>query len=219
MYEHIKREMAQGHGIYIVCPFVDTSDKMVTLPARQPVSQPACLLLAGCCLPSAASRLLACLLTSGNYASTLPSPPASHPAPCPLCPCAHPCLPCEQEEIKAATAELERLVAEGVFEAQDCGLLHGQMPPEQKDAVLQQFKEGHIKVLVRWAGRRGWAGGRAAVCRPLAALAAERQASKGGTAPSRTGRAIRLIAAATLPSAVCAAPLWLRWEWMWRMPL
>ena len=80
-------------------------------------------------------------------------------APCPLCPCAHPCLPCEQEEIKAATAELERLVAEGVFEAQDCGLLHGQMPPEQKDAVLQQFKEGHIKVLVRWAGRRGWAGG------------------------------------------------------------
>ena len=62
-------------------------------------------------------------------------------------------------------------MAEGVFEAQDCGLLHGQMPPEQKDAVLQQFKEGRIKVLVRWAGAAGgWL--LPAVCRPLAPLAA-----------------------------------------------
>jgi hypothetical protein len=54
-----------------------------------------------------------------------------------------------QEEVKAATSELERLVQEGVFEAQDCGLLHGQMPPEEKDAVLRRFKCGDIQVLVR----------------------------------------------------------------------
>jgi ATP-dependent DNA helicase RecG len=81
MYAHIREEMARGHGIYIVCPFVETSDKM--------------------------------------------------------------------EEVKAATSELERLVQEGVFEAQDCGLLHGQMPPEEKDAVLRRFKCGDIQVLVR----------------------------------------------------------------------
>jgi hypothetical protein len=57
---------------------------------------------------------------------------------------------CVQAEVKAATSELDRLVAEGVFEAQDCGLLHGQMPPEDKDAVLRRFKAGQVKVLVRW---------------------------------------------------------------------
>lgn len=51
--------------------------------------------------------------------------------------------------MKAATSELERLVREGVFEAHDCGLLHGQMPPEEKDAVLRRFKSGAIQVLVR----------------------------------------------------------------------
>ncbi|EFN54917.1 hypothetical protein CHLNCDRAFT_134628 [Chlorella variabilis] len=54
----------------------------------------------------------------------------------------------QQAEVKAAASELDRLVEEGVFAHQDCGLLHGQMPPDQKDAVLQQFKQGAIKVLV-----------------------------------------------------------------------
>lgn len=80
MYDHIRAEMAQGHGIYIVCPFVEESDKV--------------------------------------------------------------------EEVKAATAEAERLVAEGHFEAADLGLLHGQLAPEEKEAVLQRFKAGHIKLLV-----------------------------------------------------------------------
>lgn len=35
MYSHIKEEMARGHCIYIVCPFVETSDKMVGLGARR----------------------------------------------------------------------------------------------------------------------------------------------------------------------------------------
>ena len=63
-------------------------------------------------------------------------------------------LPCPQAEVKAATAELERLVGEGVFAGEDCGLLHGQLPPEEKDRVLRRFKEGAVKVLVRW----GWVG-------------------------------------------------------------
>jgi ATP-dependent DNA helicase RecG len=80
MYAHIREEMAKGHGIYIVCPFVEQSDKM--------------------------------------------------------------------EEVKAATQELERLIEEGVFDRADCGLLHGQMAPVDKDAVLARFKAGHIKLLV-----------------------------------------------------------------------
>jgi hypothetical protein len=122
---------------------------------------------------------------------------------------------CEQEEIKAATAELERLVAEGVFEAQDCGLLHGQMPPEQKDAVLQQFKEGRIKVLVRWGGGSGWwlrSAGRLhhwwQSIKP--ARAARRHPVQTAPLADRSNNPF---------SAVCAALLWLRWEWMWLMPL
>ncbi len=30
MYEHIRGEMALGHRIYIVCPFVEESDKVVS---------------------------------------------------------------------------------------------------------------------------------------------------------------------------------------------
>lgn len=54
-----------------------------------------------------------------------------------------------QEEVKAATQELERLIEEGVFQRDDCGLLHGQMPPVEKDAVLARFKAGQLKLLVR----------------------------------------------------------------------
>ena len=76
----------------------------------------------------------------------------SHPQP-------RPCAPLPQE-VKAATDEVERLVSEGVFSEADVGLLHGQLPAVDKDAVLQRFKEGAIKVLVRcgaWARGR-WAG-------------------------------------------------------------
>ena len=66
-----------------------------------------------------------------------PTPP--HPAPSSL----------PQEEVKAATQELERLIEEGVFERADCGLLHGQMAPVDKEAVLARFKAGDLKLLVR----------------------------------------------------------------------
>lgn len=81
------------------------------------------------------------------------------PHPCPLAPIPWPCPLLFQEEVKAATQELERLVQEGVFARDDCGLLHGQMAPADKDAVLARFKAGQLKLLVRWAGswRSGFA--------------------------------------------------------------
>jgi hypothetical protein len=68
--------------------------------------------------------------------------------PCSLSPAL---LLAQQKEVKAATSEVERLVAEGVFQEADCALLHGQMAPDAKEAVLQRFKRGDVKVLVRWA--------------------------------------------------------------------
>lgn len=36
------------------------------------------------------------------------------------------------EELKAAKSEMERLVAEGIFREDQCGLLHGQLKCEQR---------------------------------------------------------------------------------------
>lgn len=52
---------------------------------------------------------------------------------------------------------MERLIAEGVFARQDCGLLHGQMSPAEKDGVLQRFKAGDVKLLVRCGRARAGA--------------------------------------------------------------
>jgi ATP-dependent DNA helicase RecG len=48
---------------------------------------------------------------------------------------------------KAATTEAARLAAE-VFPELKVGLLHGKMKPEEKDAVMHQFSQGHVQVLV-----------------------------------------------------------------------
>lgn len=163
MYEHIRQETALGHLCYIVCPFVETSDKLV-----------------------------------GGWVvwqSLHAWMPARHLHPADQ-PCAHPCRPSLQAEVKAAASELDRLVEEGVFAHQDCGLLHGQMPPDQKDAVLQQFKQGAIKVLVRWVPGH------------MPVLDAVMLAC------SAVGWA--LVIQASLPRLLCAARLWWRWAWMCR---
>ena len=182
MYEHIRQEMARGHGIYIVCPFVEASDKQVRgsrrLPpaaCRLPVARAARQPLAAyrvCAAVLLASVLVPCTCCHPSQQATLPSPSSAplHPPPLPPAPAARPCphrpaprpltpLACvRQEEVKAATEERRRLVEEGVFADADCGLLHGQMAPEEKEAALQQFKQGHTNVLVRWGvGVRGMA--------------------------------------------------------------
>ncbi|HUG40503.1 MAG TPA: ATP-dependent DNA helicase RecG [Longimicrobiales bacterium] len=53
----------------------------------------------------------------------------------------------EKVDLKAATAEYETLSSE-VFPDLRLGLMHGQMPTEEKDAVMQGFVAGDIDILV-----------------------------------------------------------------------
>jgi ATP-dependent DNA helicase RecG len=53
----------------------------------------------------------------------------------------------EKSDLRAATVEYERLAAE-IFPDLRLGLLHGQLPSEQKDAVMTAFAAGEIDVLV-----------------------------------------------------------------------
>ncbi len=53
----------------------------------------------------------------------------------------------EKIDLKAATAEYERLSAE-VFPDLSVGLLHGQMKADEKDAMMRRFLAGEIHVLV-----------------------------------------------------------------------
>jgi ATP-dependent DNA helicase RecG len=52
-----------------------------------------------------------------------------------------------KQELKAATAEYERL-AKNVFPKLRMGLLHGRLKNEEKDAVMEQFRAGKIQILV-----------------------------------------------------------------------
>jgi len=52
-----------------------------------------------------------------------------------------------KQELKAATAEYERL-SKNVFPKLKLGLLHGRMRSEEKDEVMEQFRAGTIQILV-----------------------------------------------------------------------
>jgi ATP-dependent DNA helicase RecG len=52
-----------------------------------------------------------------------------------------------KQELKAATAEYERL-AGGVFPNLRMGLLHGRLKNEDKDKVMERFRSGEIQILV-----------------------------------------------------------------------
>jgi ATP-dependent DNA helicase RecG len=53
----------------------------------------------------------------------------------------------EKSELKAATEEYERLQRD-VFPKLKLGLLHGRLKPEEKDAVMMQFRNGDYQILV-----------------------------------------------------------------------
>jgi ATP-dependent DNA helicase RecG len=53
----------------------------------------------------------------------------------------------ETQAMKAAQQEYEHLSKE-VFPDVPIGLMHGKLPSDEKEAVMQRFKEGHIKILV-----------------------------------------------------------------------
>ena len=52
----------------------------------------------------------------------------------------------ERLEAKAATAEFEKW--RGLLAPMPCGLLHGRVPPEEKDAVMAAFRRGETKALI-----------------------------------------------------------------------
>lgn len=53
----------------------------------------------------------------------------------------------EKVDLRAATEEYERLAAE-VFPERTVGLLHGQLPSEEKDRVMRAFLAGDVELLV-----------------------------------------------------------------------
>ena len=52
----------------------------------------------------------------------------------------------ERLEAKAATAEFEKWRT--MLAPMPCGLLHGRVPPEEKDAVMEKFRRGETKALI-----------------------------------------------------------------------
>ncbi|HXT85573.1 MAG TPA: ATP-dependent DNA helicase RecG, partial [Verrucomicrobiae bacterium] len=52
-----------------------------------------------------------------------------------------------KQELKAATAEYERL-SKNVFPRSRVGLLHGRMRSEEKDEIMEEFRAGKIQILV-----------------------------------------------------------------------
>ena len=61
--------------------------------------------------------------------------------------CVYPVIEESKQELKAATAEYERL-AKHVFPKLRVGLLHGRLKNEEKDAVMEQFRRNEIQILV-----------------------------------------------------------------------
>lgn len=59
----------------------------------------------------------------------------------------YPVIEESKQELKAATAEYERL-ARNVFPGIRVGLLHGRLKNEEKDAVMNEFRRGTLQILV-----------------------------------------------------------------------
>ena len=53
----------------------------------------------------------------------------------------------EKSDLRAATESYEQLAA-GPLEGRRLGLLHGRMPPEEKDRVMDAFRAGEIELLI-----------------------------------------------------------------------
>ena len=59
----------------------------------------------------------------------------------------YPVIEESKQELKAATAECERL-SKSVFPELKAGLLHGRLPSEEKDGVMERFRRGELQILV-----------------------------------------------------------------------
>src|SRR5579875_894126 len=63
----------------------------------------------------------------------------------------YPVIEESKQELKAATAEFERL-SKDIFRQFQTGLLHGRMRSEEKDEVMENFRAGRIQILVSTTG-------------------------------------------------------------------
>ena len=52
----------------------------------------------------------------------------------------------EKLEAKAAAAEFEKWKV--LLAPMPCALLHGRVPPEEKDAIMERFRSGEVKALI-----------------------------------------------------------------------
>jgi ATP-dependent DNA helicase RecG len=59
----------------------------------------------------------------------------------------YPVIEESKQELKAATAEYERLASK-VFSKLRVGLLHGRLKNEEKDAIMERFRSGDVQILV-----------------------------------------------------------------------
>lgn len=59
----------------------------------------------------------------------------------------YPVIEESKQELKAATAEYERL-AKSIFPKMRVGLLHGRLKTDEKEAVMEQFRSGEMNVLI-----------------------------------------------------------------------
>jgi ATP-dependent DNA helicase RecG len=111
VYEAMRREVAAGGQVYIVCPLVDGKSpggSSLSASSDEDTSQ----------RESGSS-------SSGSGSSTSTA-----------------------SGLKAAVHERDRLIAEGEIQASQCGLLHGRMSSEEKEAALAAFAAGKTPVLI-----------------------------------------------------------------------
>lgn len=108
VYDHMRREVAAGGQVYIVCPLVEEKEKNSGARSSSGSSDED--------TSSSNSRL------SGDVGGN--------------------------RQLKAAVQERDRLVAEGEIAAELCGVLHGRMSSEEKEAALAAFVSGRTPVLI-----------------------------------------------------------------------
>jgi ATP-dependent DNA helicase RecG len=107
VYEAMRREVAAGGQVYIVCPLVDGKS-----PSGGTISM------------SMSSSIDEETTSGSSGGGNSPS------------------------GLKAAVHERDRLIAEGEIEASQCGLLHGRLSSEEKEAALAAFAAGKTPVLI-----------------------------------------------------------------------
>jgi RecG-like helicase len=138
VYAASREELATGGRVYIVCPLVSESS-----------SQQACSYICVDALATynAASAAAAMLLHSQVYAA-IREELATGGRVYIVCPLVSESSSDALAGVKAAEEEYGRLVSSRVFDAHGCGLLHGKMKQQEKEAVLAKFNRCVLQLVL-----------------------------------------------------------------------